>query len=76
MTALEIIDHLLICSDQGENNPHFMLMLSPTASVADVTKQYRQMSVLIHPDKCKEEGAVEAFQLLGQAYSVVNPWKF
>merc|ERR1712136_245997 len=46
-----------------------ILQLSPEASDSEITKQYRKMSVLIHPDKCKHEKAAEAFQLLAKAYA-------
>lgn len=46
-----------------------ILMLSPEASENDITKQYRKLSVLIHPDKCKHEKAAEAFQILAKAYA-------
>jgi len=46
-----------------------VLGVSPEATESEITKAYRKMSVLIHPDKCKLEGASEAFQLVAKAYS-------
>jgi len=46
-----------------------VLQISPEASENDITKQYRKLSVLIHPDKCKHEKAAEAFQVLAKAYA-------
>lgn len=46
-----------------------VLMLTPEATESEVTKQYRRLSVLIHPDKCKLDGASEAFQVLSKAYA-------
>jgi len=46
-----------------------LLQISPEASEGEITKQYRRLSVLIHPDKCKLEGASEAFQILVKAYA-------
>lgn len=46
-----------------------VLMLTPEATESEVTKQYRRFSVLIHPDKCKLDGASEAFQVLSKAYA-------
>jgi len=54
---------------QGIGSAFAVLMLSPESSDAEIAKQYKRMSVLVHPDKCKLEGAVEAFQLLVQAYN-------
>merc|ERR1712032_1086669 len=44
-------------------------MVSPESSEAEITKQYRKMSVLIHPDKCSLPKAAEAFQILVKAYN-------
>lgn len=46
-----------------------VLQLTPEATEAEITKQYRKMSVLIHPDKCKLPNAAEAFQILAKAYA-------
>lgn len=46
-----------------------VLMISPEATENEITKQYRRLSVLIHPDKCKLEKASEAFQVLTKAYN-------
>lgn len=46
-----------------------VLILTPEATESEVTKQYRRLSVLIHPDKCKLDGASEAFQVLSKAYA-------
>lgn len=37
------------------------------ASAADVRRQFRRLSALVHPDKCRLEGAHEAFQRLQAA---------
>mmetsp|Transcript_53068 Transcript_53068/g.106543 ORF Transcript_53068/g.106543 Transcript_53068/m.106543 type:complete len:290 (-) Transcript_53068:275-1144(-) len=54
---------------QGYGSAYQMLMVSPEASDSEITKQYRKLSVLIHPDKCKLEKASEAFQILVKAYN-------
>lgn len=46
-----------------------VLMISPEATENEITKQYRKLSVLIHPDKCKLEKAAEAFRILAKAYA-------
>jgi len=43
------------------------LGLSLNAPEADVKRQYRKLAAQVHPDKCKLEGAEEAFKLLGRA---------
>ncbi len=37
------------------------------APEADVKRHYRKLAAQVHPDKCKLEGAEEAFKLLGRA---------
>merc|ERR1712139_134728 len=54
---------------QGEGSAYLVLGMSPEATESEITKAYRKISVLIHPDKCKLEGASEAFQLLAKAYA-------
>jgi len=54
---------------QGEGSAYLVLQVSPEATESEITKAYRKMSILIHPDKCKLEKASEAFQLLAKAYA-------
>jgi len=54
---------------QGHGSAYQVLQVSPEASDSEITKQYRKLSVLIHPDKCKLEKASEAFQVLVKAYN-------
>mmetsp|Transcript_10694 Transcript_10694/g.29725 ORF Transcript_10694/g.29725 Transcript_10694/m.29725 type:complete len:285 (-) Transcript_10694:197-1051(-) len=65
-TPEEIIERL---TERTLDSAFQILQLSPEASDSEITKQYRKMSVLIHPDKCKHEKAAEAFQLLAKAYA-------
>ncbi|DBA92205.1 TPA: hypothetical protein ACH3X1_015914 [Trebouxia sp. C0004] len=46
---------------------HKVLGLSLNSSEADIKRQYRKLAAQVHPDKCKLEGAEEAFKLLGRA---------
>ena len=34
-----------------------------------IKKAYRHMAMAVHPDKCKEDGATEAFQKVSEATS-------
>jgi len=54
---------------QGKGSAWHILQISPDAEGTEVTKVYRKLSVLIHPDKCKNELASEAFQVLVKAYN-------
>ncbi|XP_022730631.1 J domain-containing protein spf31-like isoform X2 [Durio zibethinus] len=42
-------------------NPFEFLKLSFNSSPEDVKKQYRKLSLMVHPDKCKHPQAKEAF---------------
>ncbi|CDJ44921.1 DnaJ domain-containing protein, putative [Eimeria tenella] len=55
-------------TSQAFSNPFQVLLLTPEASEEAIRKQYRKLSLLIHPDKCKHELAQEAFQIVNKAY--------
>ncbi|KAK9755836.1 hypothetical protein RND81_01G054100 [Saponaria officinalis] len=48
-------------------NPFEYLNLSFDSSLEDVKKQYRKLSLMVHPDKCKHPQAKEAFGALAKA---------
>jgi len=48
-------------------NPYEQLNLRFDASPDDVRRQYRKLSLLVHPDKCMHPQAREAFEILGEA---------
>ncbi|KAL9238662.1 hypothetical protein vseg_013056 [Gypsophila vaccaria] len=48
-------------------NPFEFLNLSFDSSIDDVKKQYRKLSLMVHPDKCKHPQAKEAFGALAKA---------
>jgi len=54
---------------QGHGSAFLVLQVLPEASESEITKAYRRLSLLVHPDKCKLEKAPEAFQVLAQAYA-------
>lgn len=65
-TPEEVIERL---TTKNIDSCWYILMLSPEATENEVTKQYRKLSILIHPDKCKHEKAADAFQILAKAYA-------
>ncbi|CAL1390517.1 unnamed protein product [Linum trigynum] len=52
-------------------NPFEHLNLSFDSSLDDVKKQYRKLSLLVHPDKCKHPKAQEAFGALAKAQELL-----
>lgn len=45
-----------------------VLQISPDATDGEITKMYRKVSMMVHPDKCKHERAHDAFQVVSKAY--------
>ncbi|KAJ7538400.1 hypothetical protein O6H91_11G046400 [Diphasiastrum complanatum] len=52
-------------------NPFEHLNLSFEATQEEVRRQYRKISLLIHPDKCKHPNAKEAFAALAKAQQLL-----
>ncbi|BBN17467.1 DnaJ homolog subfamily C member 8 [Marchantia polymorpha subsp. ruderalis] len=52
-------------------NPFEHLNLPFTATPEDVRRQYRKLSLLVHPDKCKHPQAKEAFSALAKAQQLL-----
>ncbi|XP_008801053.1 dnaJ homolog subfamily C member 8-like [Phoenix dactylifera] len=52
-------------------NPFEHLKLSFDSAADDVKKQYRRLSLLVHPDKCKHPQAKEAFAALAKAQQLL-----
>ncbi|KAK9809297.1 hypothetical protein WJX73_002604 [Symbiochloris irregularis] len=53
---------------------HWDCLQLPLNSTRDALKRkYRAMAVALHPDKCKVDGATDAFQRLVQAYQALLP---
>ncbi|KAH7561314.1 hypothetical protein JRO89_XS10G0210500 [Xanthoceras sorbifolium] len=53
-------------------NPFEYLNLPFDASLDDVKKQYRKLSLMVHPDKCKHPQAKEAFGALAKAQQLLS----
>ena len=51
-----------------------VLQLAPGTNAALVRRRYREMAVRLHPDKCKVQGASDAFQRLVRAYQQLNKY--
>nr|XP_056716182.1 dnaJ homolog subfamily C member 14 [Euleptes europaea] len=57
---------------EEELNPFQVLGLEATASDAELKRAYRQLAVLVHPDKNKHPQAEEAFKVLRAAWDIVS----
>ncbi|XP_043719819.1 J domain-containing protein spf31 [Telopea speciosissima] len=53
-------------------NAFEFLNLPFDSSLEDVKKQYRKLSLLVHPDKCKHPQAKEAFGALAKAQQILH----
>jgi DnaJ family protein C protein 8 len=52
-------------------NPYDVLLLKSEAPEEEIKRAYRGLSVLIHPDKCKDPRAPDAFHIVDQAYKTL-----
>ncbi|TDH67457.1 hypothetical protein CCR75_005965 [Bremia lactucae] len=53
-------------------NPFRVLMLDIDATEEDMKQHYRKISTLVHPDKCRNPNAREAFEELTKAYNLIT----
>jgi len=53
------------------NEYHEMLGVSTMADETEIKEQYKKLALLIHPDKNKAKGAIEAFHKLKKAYEMI-----
>ncbi|CAK9061040.1 unnamed protein product [Durusdinium trenchii] len=58
-------------SSAGDDYYH-ILGIEKGASDDEIKKAYRKLALRLHPDKCKEPGAEEAFKKVGEAFSVLS----
>lgn len=57
-------------------NPYDILEVAPEANDVEIKKQFRSLSLKVHPDRCKHEKAATAFNLIDNAYKLLmNPDK-
>ncbi len=52
-------------------NPFEQLGVNFDANRDDIKRQYRKVSLLVHPDKCSHPRASDAFDILGQAQAAL-----
>ncbi|XP_006897714.1 PREDICTED: dnaJ homolog subfamily C member 14 [Elephantulus edwardii] len=57
---------------EDELNPFHVLGVEATASDTELKKAYRQLAVMVHPDKNRHPQAEEAFKVLRAAWDIVS----
>ena len=68
MNVTQLLTHIISFSN---SDPHLCLGLRKDQPVADAHKQFRQLSLRIHPDKLKNDMAKPAFQALQLAHQKI-----
>lgn len=65
-----------LCSREKWVNPYEVLLIGYDAKEQEIRSKFRKLSVLVHPDKCHDERAVQAFHILESAYkTLLDPEK-
>ena len=54
------------------NDHYATLGLSPSASLADIKKAFRQLASIHHPDRNTDENAPQRFRLVQEAYEILS----
>ena len=73
-TAAEQIERLLAPNHQWRNiNPFYVLDMSHESTEDDVSRRYKALSLLLHPDKCRTlDRASEAYDEVQRAKAMMN----
>ena len=54
------------------NDHYATLGLSPSVSLADIKKAFRQLASIHHPDRNTDENAPQRFRLVHEAYEILS----
>ncbi|KAI9578245.1 dnaJ homolog subfamily C member 8 [Glossina fuscipes] len=75
LTPIQQIDRLLRPGSTYFNlNPFEVLQIEPEATIEQIKKRYRQLSILVHPDKNQDnkERAQKAFDIVNRAWKTLE----
>lgn len=75
LTPIQQIDRLLRPGSTYFNlNPFEVLQIEPEATVEQIKKRYRQLSILVHPDKNQDnkDRAQKAFDIITRAWKILE----
>ncbi|KAK9845176.1 hypothetical protein WJX84_002401 [Apatococcus fuscideae] len=53
-------------------NPFEQIGINFDCTMEDIRRQYRKVSLMVHPDKCKHPRATDAFEVLGNANKTLS----
>lgn len=51
-----------LCAREKWVNPYEVLLLGPDATDELIRSKFRKLSLVLHPDRCRDERALQAFQ--------------
>ena len=71
--AAALVTHVLSAPMSHPHGAFYCLGLLPSATADAVRKQYKQLALRLHPDKCSHERAREAFDAVHGAYTKLAP---
>uniref|UniRef100_A0A1I8PPA5 J domain-containing protein n=1 Tax=Stomoxys calcitrans TaxID=35570 RepID=A0A1I8PPA5_STOCA len=75
LTSTQQIDRLLRPGSTYFNlNPFEVLQIEPDIPIDQIKKRYRQLSILVHPDKNQDdkERAQTAFEIINRAWKILE----
>uniref|UniRef100_UPI00358E37CA dnaJ homolog subfamily C member 14 n=1 Tax=Myxine glutinosa TaxID=7769 RepID=UPI00358E37CA len=69
-----VVKQLLVQSGfpPDQLDPYAAMGLKLNTSNAEIKKMYRQLAILVHPDKCRHPRAEEAFKVLRAAWDILS----
>eukprot|EP00884_Botryococcus_braunii_P000883 jgi/Botrbrau1/10796/Bobra.0064s0002.1 len=66
-----VADEVEVARVLAASTDYAVLQVQPGTAAADIKRRFREMAISLHPDKCKVEGASDAFQRMAAAYQNV-----